>query len=73
LEIQLFQLSSVTGLAVSGANAVLGLAVFVARTSSGEASDVVPLTSRPVPSPASATLSIALPAVLVTSAETVAS
>ena len=52
---------------------MLGLAVFVARTSSGEASDVLPLTSRPEPSLTSATLSVALPAVLVTSAGTVVS
>ena len=74
-ENQVFQVSSVSGLLapVSGANAVLGLAAFVARTSSGVASSFVPFASRPVPFDTSATLRVALPAVLVTVAESVAS
>jgi hypothetical protein len=57
----------------SGANAVLWLAALVALISSGEANCIAPLVSLPEPSPGSETLSVALPAVLVTSAETLAS
>jgi hypothetical protein len=52
---------------------VFGLAAFDALSSSGDANCLLPLVSLPEPSPGSETLSVALPAVLVTSAGTVAS
>ena len=63
--------SNVSGLPVTGANAVFGFAAFLARASSAWVSEYVPLVSRPVDVElGSATLSAESRAELVTVART---